>query len=321
MRRSRALPFFALGGLLPLLAGCVVHVDSGGFSARKEQRFRVEGRPTIDLATFDGTIEVQAWDRDEVLVQVDSRASSRALLEGIDVKMSQQGRRIAVEATAPEQDGWQLRGGGISRTARVVASVPVDSEVRIRSGDGAVHVERVRGVIDARTRDGRIVMREVGGEIVADSGDGAVQMEDVDGRCTVSTRDGSVLVSGRLRGGLRASSGDGTITVRAADGSVVNGDWQIETGDGGVVLALPDVLDASLDARTSDGRISLNGFPDLPIEQEGEGRRLQAVLGNGQGRLRIRTGDGSITLKRSFVPPPPAPPAPPAPPVAPESPR
>lgn len=307
MRRALVLPAVALGSLLPLLSGCVVHVDSGGFSVRKEQRFRVDGRPTVDLATFDGPIEVRAWDRDEVLVRVESRASSRALLDSIDVTMTQRGRRIEVAATAPETDGWQMRGGGISRTARVVASVPVDSEVRLRSGDGAVRVERVRGVIDARTGDGRIVMREVGGEIVADSGDGAVQMEDVDGRCTVSTRDGSVLVSGRLRGGFRASSGDGTITVRAADGSLVSGDWDIETGDGGVVLALPDQLDARLDVQTSDGRISLNGFPDLPIEREGAGRRLQAVLGSGEGRLRIRTGEGSVTVKRSFVPPPPEP--------------
>ena len=92
----------------------------------------------------------------------------------------------------------------MNRSARLVATVPVDSEVRLRSGDGSVRVERVRGSIDARTEDGRIVMREVGGGIVADSGDGSVQVEDLDGKCSVSTRDGSVLVTGRLHGGLKA---------------------------------------------------------------------------------------------------------------------
>jgi hypothetical protein len=315
MTPMRPVPIVAAClGLVPFLAGCVVHVDSGGFTARKEQRFEVTGRPTVDLDTFDGAIEVQAWNKSEVLVVVETRASSKALLEGIDIETEHEGSRVALKVTAPDKGGWSFETGGVSRSAKVIATVPIDSEVRLRSGDGSVRVERVRGVIDARTSDGRIVMRDVSGDIVADSGDGSVQMEDVDGRCTVSTRDGSVLVSGRLRGGLKATTGDGSVTIRAAEGSEVSDDWQIETTDGGVVLALPDQLDARLDARTNDGRITLNGFPDLVISREGDGRVLQAVLGKGERVLRIRTGDGSITLKRVHVPMPPAPPAPPAPP-------
>lgn len=315
----RALPVAATClGLVPALAGCVVHVDSGGFTARQERRFTIEGQPTVDLDTFDGAIEVHAWEKSEVLVRVESRASSRPLLESIEIEMDQEGGAIQVRASVPQSEGWQLHTG-IARSAKLVASVPVDSHVRLRSGDGSVRVERVRGRIDARTDDGRIVMREVAGEIVAYSGDGSVQMEDMDGQCTVSTRDGSVLVTGRLRGALKATSGDGSVTIKAADGSEVSEDWQIETSDGGIVLALPDVIDARLDARTSDGRIAVNGFPGAGVEREGAGRSLQIVLGAGTRQVRLRTGDGSITLKRAYAlgpPPPPSPPAPPAPPTA-----
>lgn len=305
-------------GLAPVLAGCVVHVDSGGFTARQEQRFTIEGEPTIELDTFDGAIEVQAWDRPEVLVRVESRASSRALLESIDVDMQHEARDVRVTVTVSASDGWQITTG-IARSAKLVASVPTDSRVRLRSGDGSVRVERVRGRVEARTDDGRIVMREVVGEVVAHSGDGSVQMEDVDGRCTVSTRDGSVLVTGRLRGALKATTGDGSVTVKAADGSEVSEDWQIETNDGAILVALPEAIDARLDARTSDGRIALNGYPEVPTEKEGTGRSLQAVLGRGTHLVRLRTGDGSITLKRAYVPMPPAPPAPPSPPAPPAS--
>ena len=315
MRHPIALPLLVCAGLATPLMGCVVHVDSGGFSSRDEMHFLVKGRPVIDLSTFDGAIDVRSWDKPEVLVQVESRASSKALLESIDVHGSSEDSHVTVKATVHSSSGWDLSSGGVRRSVRLVATVPVDSEVRLHSGDGSVRVERVRGRIDARTEDGRIVMREVSGDIVADTGDGSVQVEEVDGRCTVRTSDGSVLVSGRLREGLRASSGDGSVTVRAASGSDVT-DWHIETGDGGVLLALPDQLDARLDLETSDGRIALNGFADLPVEQEGHRRSLQAVLGTGAGSLRIRTGDGTITLKRSHMPAPPGPPAPPEPPVA-----
>lgn len=318
MSITRTLPVAsACLGLVPLLTGCVVHVDSGGYTAREQVHFKVQGRPVVDLSTFDGAIDVQSWEKPEVLVQVESRASSKELLDSIDVQGRSQDSQVTVTVTAQERGTWELSSGSLSRSARMVATVPVDSEVRLRSGDGGVRVERVRGRIEARTDDGRIMMREVTGDIVATSGDGSVQMEDVDGRCTVSTRDGSVLVTGRLRGGLKASSGDGSVTIRAADGSDVSDDWEIETADGRVVLALPDRLDARLDAQTVDGRIALSGYPDLTVVREGRSHRLQTVFGTGARALRIRTGDGSITLKRTHVPAPPAPPAPPSPPSPP----
>ena len=305
---------------LPVLAGCVVQVDSGGFTSRERVHFKLEGRPVIELSTFDGAIEVQSWDKAEVVVQVESRASSKDLLQSIDVDAKNQDSHVVVNVTAQERPGWDLSSGGVSRSARLIATVPADSELRVRSGDGSLRIERVRGRIEAHTDDGRIAIRDVAGEVVAETGDGSVQIEDLDGRCTVRTQDGSVLVTGRLRGSLKAESGDGSVTVRAADGSTIDDSWHIETGDGGVVLALPEQVDARLDVETNDGRISLNGMPDLPIEREGSSRRLQAVLGNGQGRLRVRTGDGTITLKRSGIPEPPQPPAPPPPPPAPPAP-
>jgi len=304
MRRPNGVSLMMCAGLATPLAGCVVQVDSGGFSSRNEMHFRVEGAPVVDLSTFDGAIEVRSWARPDVLVQVELRASSKPLLESIDVSRNSQDSHVAVKATVRSSSGWDLSSGG-ARSVRLVATVPVDSEVRLHSGDGSLRVERVRGRIDARTGDGRIVMREVGGDILAHTGDGSVQLEDVDGRCTVSTRDGSVLVSGRLRG-LEVSSGDGSVTVRAADDSEVT-DWNIDTRDGGVVIALPGRPNARLDLQTGDGRIALSGFADLQLAQQHDRRSLRGVLGSGAGRLRVRTGDGTITVKRSQWPPPPAP--------------
>ncbi|MBA2354241.1 MAG: DUF4097 family beta strand repeat protein [Acidobacteria bacterium] len=309
MLSTRVLPAaLACASLVSVIPGCVVHVDSGGFSARKEQRFTVDGRPTVDLSTFDGPVEVQAWDRPEVLVRIETRASSKALLESIDVDLTQDGSRIVVDVTAPDRQGWSMQTGHISRSARVVALVPVDSELKVRSDDGSVSIERVRGLIDARTGDGRIVMRRVAGDITADSGDGSVQMEEVDGDCTVSTRDGSVLLSGRLRGGLRATSGDGSITVKASSGSEVSSDWAIETADGSVTLGLPEDIAAVLDARTEDGRIALHGFPEVAVKKDGNARSMRGAVGGGTRLVHIRTGDGSITVKRLTLPGPPEPP-------------
>jgi hypothetical protein len=65
-RRAFLLPGLSL--CLPL-GGCIVAgADSGWVTQRDEKRFNVEGKPEVVLATFDGAIEIQSWDRPDVMV-------------------------------------------------------------------------------------------------------------------------------------------------------------------------------------------------------------------------------------------------------------
>ena len=125
MRRARVLSVVACCGLLPLAAGCVVHIDSGGYTSREQVHFTVPDTPTVDLSTFDGAIEVQAWDKAEVLVRVESRAASKSLLESIDVQGSHQDGRVVVTVTATPLANWDVSTAGMTRSARLIASVPV----------------------------------------------------------------------------------------------------------------------------------------------------------------------------------------------------
>ena len=106
----------------------------------------------------------------------------------------------------------------------------------------------------------------------------------------------SVSVEGTLTS-VRVHTGDGTVTMAVAPGSETSGDWSIATGDGSVTLELPDDFNADLDAHTGDGRISVE---DLRVNVSGRmgKNRLRGQLGAGGAPLRIRTGDGSITLRR-----------------------
>ena len=75
--RALNLPSVAtLIGLALSAGACVISVDSPVFSAREEKRFPVSGRPDLMVATFDGAIEIRAWDRPEVLVEIEKRAQT-----------------------------------------------------------------------------------------------------------------------------------------------------------------------------------------------------------------------------------------------------
>lgn len=73
-------------------------------------------------------------------------------------------------------------------------------------------------------------------------GNGSVGAAHIDGRCRVSSNDGEINVAGRFDL-LDVNSDDGTIN-----------------------MALPTDFKANLDARTSDGHITLN----LPVQVQGD---------------------------------------------------
>lgn len=129
------------------------------------------------------------------------------------------------------------------------------------------------------------------------TGDGSIELAEVNGAVDATSGDGSVEIDGAIRT-LRARSGDGRVRVRVAAGTSPSGAWSVATGDGSVLLELPDGFGAELDASTGDGSVSVT---DLPFSAVDEDRRRVARgrIGAGGPSLRVRSGDGSITVRRA----------------------
>src|SRR5262249_35151599 len=140
----------------------------------------------------------------------------------------------------------------------------------------------------------------VTGRLQLRSGDGSIRGRAVGGEVDVHTGDGSVTLEGRLTG-VRAHTGDGSVTIRADEGSTTGGDWDVTTGDGSVTLAIPDGFGAELDAHTGDGGIRTQDITVSNVTGRISRNSLRGRLGNGGHNLRGRTGDGSITIKRSWL--------------------
>jgi DUF4097 and DUF4098 domain-containing protein YvlB len=283
-----------------LLSGCTVRFDAEEQLGREEKRFKVSGPPDVRVATFDGSIELRSWDRDEILVEIEKRGMDEQALQSIEVRAEQQGDRIEVDVRRPSR-GDRFVGIGIHMSPRARLLVTVPRRVTLlhaRSGDGSIRADRIEGRVELRTRDGRVRAEEIKGQLDVDTADGSIAINDVDGDLVLVTRDGGISVSGRLAA-LRAKTGDGSITVRADPDSPAGSDWSISTGDGGVVLYLPRSFNAELDAETRDGRIR-SDFEVGDAREDGRRRRsVRGRIGDGGSVVRIRTGDGSIHLRHN----------------------
>jgi len=138
----------------------------------------------------------------------------------------------------------------------------------------------------------------VTGRVELNSGDGSIRARDLTGDVNVHTGDGSVALEGRFAA-LKATTGDGSVRIHVAEGSSPTDDWIVTTGDGSITLEIPDGFNGDLDAHTGDGRVRTENVTVSNVVGEMRRNALKGRLGAGGKLLKLRTGDGSITLRRS----------------------
>lgn len=277
-------------------SACTVTVDSHSEVQREEKVFKVTGTPSVRLTTFDGSIEIQGWEKPDVVVEIEKRGGTREALDALEVVTQQSGNVIELEVKRPRTETF--RGIGLHRAAyaRLIVSVPRAANINAKSGDGSIRIERVNGKLELKTADGSIRASQVGGELSFDTSDGSVTVDRAEGRLFVDTSDGSVDVGGTFAS-VKLHTGDGSVVYRAEPGSAMADDWEITTGDGTVAVYLPPDFGAELDAHTGDGSIRSDVDGMTARAHEGARRTLKGRIGAGGKLLRIRTGDGSIKLR------------------------
>ena len=280
------------------LTACDISIGASEYSVREEKRFTVSGAARLALSTFDGSIEVRGWDRNEVVVEVEKVGPDQATVDRIQVRAAQDGSGITIDVQKPSP----LETSGIRRSpsANLVVSVPLKTAVMARSGDGSISIRRVTGKLDLDTDDGSIRVEEVAGALVARTGDGDVIGQKMDGQAEIHTGDGVVGLDGVLTG-LKVETRDGAVEVTARPGSRTDTEWDVTTGDGDVRIEVPEGFGAEVDARTGDGRVRVDTITDAPDGKRDEREDRESVtgrLGGGGKPLRIRTSSGSITVKR-----------------------
>ena len=190
----------------------------------------------------------------------------------------------------------------------------IEGAVTADTGSGRVDVEDIEGDVLADTGSGSVAVRDVRGELSVDTGSGGVTVEDVKGeKVHVDTGSGGVDLDGITCDDLLVDTGSGGVRARGVktdraridtgSGGVVleldgmgTGRFTIDTGSGGITLALPADASARIEADTGSGRVR-NQIEDADIDYQ-EKDELRMTLGDGEARVTLEAGSGSITIRR-----------------------
>jgi len=235
--------------------------------------YSLTGKPDLRIETSDANIRVTTWDQNTIEAKVIT--SHYKIGEGgIRVEEHQNGDTVEIEVRYPHHNfvvGWS------DHRVDIIIQMPREGRAHLSTGDGKIDLAGLKGEMDLH------------------SGDGNENLEGVDGKLRAETGDGHITAHGRFDE-LDLKTGDGHVEVRAASGSTLASGWLLKTGDGNVSLEVPGDLAADVDLHSSDGHIDL----DVPVTTQGkigEGE-VRGKLNGGGSSLTIRTGDGSIHLRK-----------------------
>lgn len=326
-----------LTSVLFVCSSCVVIHAGDGAMARYEREVELAAPlasgSSFSAQTGDGSITVHGVETNEckVLAKIvaHARTEERAqeLAEEVEVRLepSGDGLKVVIERPHIVGNAWY--------SVSLNAQMPVQTSLALVTSDGSVHVTSITGDVDARTSDGSIEAEAVKGNVRLKTSDGSITCARLEaGAFDVHTNDGGIKITDASAKSCTAKTSDGNIAlmdVRAEsivansnDGAVrcqhvaanrtechtSDGSIYIEyvpdapkapsvtatTSSGGITFIAPPGLSAVIEASTGDGSIHTS----LPITVEGKvGRSLNGTIGGGEGRVHLRTHDGSITIR------------------------
>jgi hypothetical protein len=267
---------------------CVLGAAAPAVAEEWSHQYAVKGRPEVRLKTDDGSVRVETGTGSEVAAVVTTEGWRIGSGE-VTVTESQTGDRVSIEVHVP-------RGHWFGRhSVRLVVRMPREADLDVQTGDGGVDVQPVSGKVSLSTGDGHVTAQGLHGDLRLHSGDGSIKAEGLEGRLQADTGDGGMDVRGRFDA-LDLRTGDGHIAASAERGSKVATPWSLSSGDGGIVLHVPDDLSADVEAHTGDGHIELGAA--VTVSGTVERNNVHGKLGAGGGSLKLHTGDGSIRLER-----------------------
>lgn len=245
---------------------------AGGHIIEREQRnFTIAGTPRLRLETFDGSITVRTWDRNEVGVTVAKRGSDQAQIRAVRVTAEQRGDEIVVSAAQTESSARRERVNTFA-AADIDINVPREANIQATTSDGRISIDGVSGELSLRSSDGSLQVSGGRGRVRVMTSDGQIRITDFTGEADARTSDGSIAL-------------DGNFTSLSA-----------QTEDGAITLALPANANATIETRAES--VINDGLATAENANE-EVRTRRWRVGNGGGAtFTLRTGDGHIILRR-----------------------
>ena len=227
-----------------------------------EQSYPLNANGRVRVSNINGSITVEAWDRNEIQLGYTKTADTKERLADVEVRISSRPEFFSVES---DYDNWKARNNDQWRNG---ARLSVEYVLKVPRGAVLNEIETVNG---------------------------SVTVSNFTNVTRVSAVNGSVKAT-NIRGTARLSTVNGEVNAdfdRLETGSRIS----LDTVNGKVHLLIPSDSNATLKADSVNGSIT-NDF-GLPVRKgKYVGRDLYGRLGTGDVDIRLNSVNGTLTIGR-----------------------
>ena len=292
------------------LAICAMIATAPAFAGTPIDETRpLDPQGRVEIFNVKGSIEVRAWDRNEVHV-------TGELGKGVE-KLIVDGSRdnLEVRVQYPNRRGWS---DDRSEPTRLVLQVPLRADLDIESVSADIKVDGVAaGELDIESVSADITIAAAPGEADISSVSGDLSLTLNTAMASSETVSGDIRLVGRLNGEIEAESVSGDIRidsrgerVRRVSTGTVSGDAVVrvalaeggeissETVSGDIELRLPKSTSARVSAESFSGSLRAPNA-NVRTEKFGPGSSLEVRYGSGAGEIRMESfsGDAEVVLE------------------------
>ena len=248
-----------------------------------EQTYPLSANGRVSVSNVNGSIVVEAWDRNEVHLEATKIADSKEALADVEIRVDAKPDSISVEAN---YDTWKRNGDRnwknnrklevqfrlqVPRTAVLNEIETVNGSVTLGNFVNTTKVSAVNGNVTATNLRGAANLSTVNGEVVAD-----FDRLETGSRITLSTVNGRVdlVIPSDANATIKADSLNGNITndfgLPVKKGQYVGRDLYGRVGTGEVSIKLDSVNGALAVRRKNDGKSPNPAVNLLQLKKAGD---------------------------------------------------
>jgi DUF4097 and DUF4098 domain-containing protein YvlB len=265
-----------------ILAASPAHAD------RIEKHFPVQKKPKITVRNSSGRIQVKAWTKNEVLVAW-TNSSGKSVVE-----TEAAGNRVEV-ATQANGDGISADDGKTD----FEITVPVESELSVRTDSGNVTVDSVHGDMTFDTVGANLQLSDVNGYMVVKTIDGSLVCNRCSGKLEANSISGNVQMIQPTLDSVRVQTSSGNIFF---DGSFLSRGIYIMNNFSGTIevhFTSSDSFDVNATSLKGDVINQATFKPDThgsPHPASKWGHSLFGTLNEGHAKVELSSFSGTIKI-------------------------
>jgi DUF4097 and DUF4098 domain-containing protein YvlB len=227
-----------------------------------QQVYPLNANGRVRVSNVNGSITVEAWDRNEVQLSYTKIADTKERLSEVEIRIESRPEFFSVES---DYDNWKVRNNDQWRNN---GRLTVEYRLMVPRGAVLNEIETVNGSVTVSSFTNVTRVSAV---------NGSVKAANIRGTARLSTVNGEVFADfDRLESGSKIS---------------------LDTVNGKVNLLVPSDSNATLRADSVNGSIT-NDF-GLPVRKgKYVGRDLYGKLGSGDVEIRLNSVNGTLSIGR-----------------------